>query len=482
MKRTLICLGAMLLLSAGIIAGGAVYLAEQGDDIRLAHTLLAGDPAAARGITLTLPVEGTVTLQYWLTTVDLGAEELAPETVHTFYPQGVPRDTDPKPQVEFYVSGMDFIINRSNGIDFDRYMPGTEEFERYRSDIDLILPAKAVAERTKPGETRTEELRLADFYDHYAINGEVFLPNENGVSYALLSAQEELALSDYFRLSIPEDAVVEVSATRDEAGNVIQVMSDFVGMDAPYDLDIQTALVEEGVFLSFAGVREIAGDVRLPQQWAERCGVYYLPFSDSTLRGEFSREVPIFALDRARKIHDLPLEGRVLLLPCGDGRRAVLYAREAGELKLRVFDAASGQCVQAGSVFLLEEGEDFSLLGSGEGFWVLTRGDDFFRVVEDSGNALTPTLSGTLDRRAIYGEDAWGYRENCAYDGRRLVMTGATGWADCALYVQVYDEGGLAYGARIDHSLDVEDAGSGYSQTYRPDEDKGYPWVAFAEK
>ena len=384
--------------------------------------------------------------------------------------------------MELYVSsGVNFSSSSDGGIDFNRYIPGTEEFELYSSDI-LILPAMAVAERTKPGETRTEELCLADFYDYYPINGEVLLPDEDGFSRAWLSEREAMALRDYFRLSIPEDAVVEVSATRDEAGNVIQVMSNFAGEGEPYHLDMQTALMEEGVFLSIAGIRDIDEDIRLPQQWAERCGVYYLPFSDSTLRGEFSRETPIFALDRARKIHDLPLEGRVLLLPCGDGRRAVLYAREAGELKLRVFDAASGQCVQTGSVFLLEEGEDFSLLGSDDGFWVLTRGDDFFRVVEDSGSALTPTLSGTLDRRAIYGEDAWGYRENCVYDGRRLVMTGATGWADCALYVQVYDEGGLAYGARIDHSLDVEDAGSGYSQTYRPDEDKGYPWVAFAEK
>ena len=56
MKRTLIFLLVLLLTAAGLLTAGAGYLTSTDDDITLTHNLIAGDPAAAAGVTLTLPV------------------------------------------------------------------------------------------------------------------------------------------------------------------------------------------------------------------------------------------------------------------------------------------------------------------------------------------------------------------------------------------------------------------------------------------
>ena len=88
MKRTLSLLLALLLVSAGLLTAGAVYLTGTEDDIVLTHNLVAGDPAAAQGITLTLPTGTQQAKLCWETTVDLGTAELYPETEFRFYPTG----------------------------------------------------------------------------------------------------------------------------------------------------------------------------------------------------------------------------------------------------------------------------------------------------------------------------------------------------------------------------------------------------------
>ena len=154
----------------------------------------------------------------------------------------------------------------------------------------------------------------------------------------------------------------------------------------------------------------------------------------------------------------------------------LLYAREDGELRLSVFDTDTWQCVQWESIFSLDEEDDYSLLGIGEGFMVMSGSDNIFRVVEEKDGVYTPALSGVQDMGDGY-VDEWWYYTVCAYDGQRLVISGVTIPGDCSLWVQVYDETGLTYGARIDHSLDREDAWNLYE--YNGNVADQYPIVAF---
>ena len=477
MKRTLSLLLALLLVSAGLLTAGAVYLTGTEDDIVLTHNLVAGDPAAAQGITLTLPTGTQQAKLCWETTVDLGTAELYPETEFRFYPTGRTWESTPEPRVEIYTGSTSFSMSSSGGIDFLEYT-GEGEWDPSRSMEHslMVLSAADVAERTENGETRTETLRLADYYDYYPITVELYLPDQEGRSHVYATWADCQALTDYFGLRVPEDLMVEVSVTKDELGQVYNVETNDTG-NQRFWFDCQAIVVENGICMSISVESE---NIDVPENLVacrDGFGLYFIPFSEE-LKTDYEQGDPVFDLENIRMFCPLAQGSSPLLLNREAEGQVLLYAREDGALKLSVFDVDTWQCVQWESIFALGAEDYYSLLGSGEGFMVMYRSDDgFFRVVEEQDGVYTPALSGTWDRGEGY-VDEWWYETACAYDGERLVISGITGNGNGSLWVQVYDETGLTYGARIDHSLDREDVWNFYE--YRTDAvTEQYPIITF---
>lgn len=476
MKRTLILLLALLLAAAGLLTAGAGYLTGTEDAIELTHTLIAGDPAAAEGITLTLPTGDQQGRMAWVTSVDLGAEALAPETEFTFYPNGRRLQAQAEPSVEIYTGSTSFGMSSSGGIDFAEYTGQGEEApgRPYESTM-MVLPAADIAERTENGETRTETVRLSDYYDYYPIAVELYLPDEKGNSRVYATWEECRALTDYFRMEVPEDLMVEVSVTKDEYGQVSNVESNDTG-EQRFWFRCDTVVLEDGVCLSITVESEGVELPDVPVGCRDGFGLYFLPFSEE-LKTDYEQGDPVFDLAHVRMFCPLARGSSPLLL-AGEEGQLLLYAREDGALKLSVFDTDTWQCVQWESIFPLGEEEYYSVLGSGDGFRVMARDDGFFRVVEEKDGVYAPALSGTQDTREGYVKEWW-YAAACGYDGQRLVLSGITGSGDCSCWVQVYEAEGLAYGARIDHSLDREDAWNRYE--YREDSYVSdlYPLISF---
>ena len=475
MKRTLILLLALLLAAVGLLAAGVGYLTSTEDDIELTHHLVAGDPAAAAGIKLTLPVGDQGSQTCWETTVDLGTEELAPETTFTFYPQGKTWEDDPQPQAEIYTGSINFSMSSNGGIDFSEYDGASaEDPGRYYDATMMVLPAADVAERTENGETRTETLRLADYYDYYPMTVELYLPDQEGRSHVYAAWAECQALTDYFGLRVPEDLMVEVSVTKDELGQVYNVETSDTG-NQRFWFDCQTVVVEDGVCLAIAVMSEDMDVSKDLVACRDGFGLYFIPFSDE-LKTDYEQGDPVFDLEHVRMFCPLAPGSAPMLLSREAEGQVLLYAREDGALKLSVFDTDTWQCVQWETIFPLGEEDAYSLLGSGDGFMVMSGPDNMFRVVEEADGVYTPALSGVQDMGEGY-VDEWWYNVECAYDGQRLAVAGITASGDCSLWVQVYDETGLTYGARIDHSLDREDAWNLYE--YNGNVADQYPIVAF---
>ena len=476
MKRTLIFLLVLLLAAAGLLTVGAGYLTSTEDDIELTHHLVAGDPSAAAGITLTLPVGDQRSQTCWETTVALGTEMLSPETAFTFYPGGKDWEGSIQPGAEIYTGSFSYGISASGSIDFADYL-GEGEDPSYRHDATLmVLPAVDVAERTENGETRTETVRLADYYDYYPMTVELYLPDQEGRSHVYATWADCQALTDYFGLRVPEDLMVEVSVTKDELGQVYNVETNDTG-NQRFWFDCQAIVVENGICMSISVESE---NIDVPENLVacrDGFGLYFIPFSEE-LKTDYEQGDPVFDLENIRMFCPLAQGSSPLLLNREAEGQVLLYAREDGALKLSVFDVDTWQCVQWESIFPLGAEDYYSLLGSGEGFMVMYRSDDgFFRVVEEQDGVYTPALSGTRDRGEGY-VDEWWYDTACAYDGERLVISGITGNGNGSLWVQVYDETGLTYGARIDHSLDREDVWNFYE--YRTDAvTEQYPIITF---
>ena len=475
MKRTLILLLALLLAAVGLLAAGVGYLTSTEDDIELTHHLVAGDPAAAAGIKLTLPVGDQGSQTCWETTVDLGAEELAPKTEFTFYPKGKTWENDPQPRVDIYTGSINFGMSSTGGIDFSEYTgEGEEDPGRLYDATMMVLPAADVAERTENGETRTETVRLADYYDYYPMTVELYLPDQEGRSHVYATWAECQALTDYFGLRVPEDLMVEVSVTKDELGQVYNVETNDAD-NQRFWFDCQTVVVEDGVCLAIAVMSEDMDVSKDLVACRDGFGLYFIPFSDE-LKTDYEQGDPVFDLEHVRMFCPLAPGSAPMLLSREAEGQVLLYAREDGALKLSVFDTDTWQCVQWETIFPLGEEDAYSLLGSGDGFMVMSGPDNMFRVVEEADGVYTPALSGVQDMGEGY-VDEWWYNVECAYDGQRLAVAGITASGDCSLWVQVYDETGLTYGARIDHSLDREDAWNLYE--YNGNVADQYPIVAF---
>lgn len=475
MKRTLIFLLVLFLAAAGLLAAGAGYLTSTEDDIELTHHLVAGDPAAATGIKLTLPVGDQGAQTCWETAVDLGTEELAPETAFTFYPGGKSWESTPQTYAEIYTGSVNFSMSSSGGIDFSEYDGASaEDPGRYYEVTMMVLPAADVAERTENGETRTETLRLADYYDYYPVTVELYLPDQEGRSHVYATWADCQALTDYFGLRVPEDLMVEVSVTKDELGQVYNVETNDAD-NQRFWFDCQTVVVEDGVCLAIAVMSEDMDVSKDLVACRDGFGLYFIPFSDE-LKTDYEQGDPVFDLEHVRMFCPLAPGSAPMLLSREAEGQVLLYAREDGALKLSVFDTDTWQCVQWETIFPLGEEDAYSLLGSGDGFMVMSGPDNMFRVVEEADGVYTPALSGVQDMGEGY-VDEWWYNSECAYDGERLVLAGITASGDCSLWVQVYDETGLTYGARIDHSLDREDAWNLYE--YNGNVADQYPIVAF---
>ena len=477
MKRTLIFLLALLLAAAGILTAGAGYLTSREEAIELTHHLVAGDPAAAAGIRLTLPVGDQRSQTCWETTVDLGAEELAPKTEFTFYPKGKTWENDPQPRVDIYTGSVNFGMSSTGGIDFSEYTgEGEEDPGRLYDATMMVLPAADVAERTENGETRTETLRLADYYDYYPMTVELYLPDQEGRSHVYATWADCQALTDYFGLRVPEDLMVEVSVTKDELGQVYNVETNDAD-NQRFWFDCQTVVVEDGVCLAIAVMSEDMDVSKDLVACRDGFGLYFIPFSDE-LKTDYEQGDPVFDLEHVRMFCPLAPGSAPMLLSREAEGQVLLYAREDGALKLSVFDTDTWQCVQWETIFPLGEEDAYSLLGSGDGFMVMSGPDNMFRVVEEADGVYTPALSGVQDMGEGY-VDEWWYNVECAYDGQRLAVAGITASGDCSLWVQVYDETGLTYGARIDHSLDREDAWNLYE--YNSNVADPYPIITVTE-
>ena len=477
MKRTLIFLLALLLAAAGILTAGAGYLTSREEAIELTHHLVAGDPAAAAGIRLTLPVGNQRSQTCWETTVDLGTEELEPETTFIFNPpQGAWRKYEAASSVDIYTGSASFSMSSSGGgIDFSEYTgEGAEDSGRYYEATMMVLPAADIAERTENGETRTETVRLSDYYEYYPVTMELYLLDQEGRYRMYANWAECQALTDYFGLKVPEDLMVEVSVTKDELGQVYNVETNDAD-NQRFWFDCQAIVVEDGLCMSIAVMSEGVDVSENLVACRDGFGLYFIPFSDE-LKTDYEQGDPVFDLEHVRMFCPLAPGSAPMLLSREAEGQVLLYAREDGALKLSVFDTDTWQCVQWETIFPLGEEDAYSLLGSGDGFMVMSGPDNMFRVVEEADGVYTPALSGVQDMGEGY-VDEWWYNVECAYDGQRLAVAGITASGDCSLWVQVYDETGLTYGARIDHSLDREDAWNLYE--YNGNVADQYPIVAF---
>ena len=415
MKRSLTALCLAAALTLGTLAGAHLWVNAARDRLALRETVLAGDSAAAAGVTAAYRLWDADGHLSWKTAFTPGG---TPETVFRFDPERQEPDMSWafQPYGELNYSLSSIGIQSYTGL----VLPESGE-------EPVVAVAYGVQERTSPGETRTETVPMDGYSPYYPL---LFSGRWQGLSDSFDSSSNGY-LSHYFRIPVPPEQTIEVSVTKDDSGAVTAVSAQF-SQDMPA-LWSGSAVCPEGIYL-VAGAPTADGTDAL--ECPDGPGVHFIPCRED--------DCPWFDLSGLRLFY--PAE-HALGLRLGEAGRLLLYTREEGKLALTVLDRETGEALER--LELLEMGEEETLLDpidSGPLHLAVLSGGAFCLVQEEEGRAV-PVLTGSLDqeedalRRLILRSQA------LAWDGARMV------WGTCDWYgadLGVWDAQGLQFLARYE--------------------------------
>lgn len=442
MKKMLTILAILAVLSAGAVAACHGWVNAAREQVEIGEIIQAGDRSDAAGLTVRYQTATQDGLLRWDTTFSLGGE-LTPESDFRFSNQ---RDFFPW-------EGGDRVDLRTASGDFSAGGDPLSDSRGWERRHDMLLePARDVAGRTAAGETRTETVPLADYYDFYPLNFSVSQETRAsdgsrawvGWSAYQVGEEEFGKLERYFRIPVPADCMMTVTVEKDRDGNVCQVISSTQAEVQPkvaYPSGMWSAfglVSEEGVYLLVDG-----GNSPL----AVQKGIHFIPISGRMSDDWGLPEHLHLDFDCIRLLH--PVErGELMEFRWNSSKsKLMVYTREDEKLLLTVVDAATGQVDQC--LELLdwpdptdpEEWLGLTVADDGDLHAAELNGGRFIALREEGDRCVPILVSDTGERSmAIDSQDT-----RLAWDGKRLAIAyGGSGYGGSRLFV---DAGGAMFDA-----------------------------------
>lgn len=444
MKKWVCFLALLAVASLTLLIAAHVSLYRQRDRVEIYQETLAGDPAAAEGITVTFHDRQSDQL-FWDSAIPLGTAEPQAETDFRFCltPQREGFAIRYAPSIEFW--GASGISDRQGDPAFD------ELWERMYG---------ALAEDAPLGEERTVTGRLRDYCDYLPLR--IISLSSEPYSVFVEDTENEAAaareLARYLNVVPSDDWTLEI--TYADYGD--SQSSGAVTNLAPPRVLAQAT--EQGLYLC---LRTDRPDML---QCRDGVGLWFVPFRDTGRtvtcypgNGAPPEKRPIVTLDvsRARVAYPYdPYEAEPLALERSeDGKDLLLYLREGEDLVLLAVDAASGQVRQ--ELTLAEDtakGSDVFFVDAAPSGWIAALSTGPFALVTEEAGRYALACSGVLEApegAEGYGRDfRWNMMlsDNCPralWDGERLTWVSlAAGIYNIHLgfYAAVFDrQGAMTY-------------------------------------
>ena len=445
MRKSLIILEILLMLSLGILVSAVTTVDAQHERITITEETLFGDPAAAEGLQISTHVHDQHRL-FWDTTYDAGPDP-RPETVFTYHDQRIYEQWESVGSFSLQPSHLNSGF--SGIVDLEAEMQHQQEF----SDSPVLwLPVKDVADRTKANEERVEQIRLSDYYDWFPM-GYLFDP-QSGTRYY----DDENNLLQFFEknfpIPVPEDLELTVTVSKDEAGRIYNV--DYYETKGMMLNTYSNAVVlEDGVFFGMFGEADFS-------HFAQGYGLYYMPVEKdetiTTLNTRTRELIPkVYLKQQCENIYPMnPAdceEGSLYL--SADGQQVYAFTKEQGQVRLTVIDSHTRQILQqidtgnAHTPMVWCQGEVVAIV-TGDEAW------ENFRLqiwlVKDG--LLQPWLDTEMYRFSDESVN-WYVNPVIVFDGQRLAMVRYHDHYNYASHrVLIYDSSGLLYAGDYHHSGD----------------------------
>lgn len=438
MKKSLILITCLLVLSAGVFSFAFCWVSEGEEAISVEETVLYGDRNAAEGITVTNQIHCGFHM-FWDTEYTVG-RELSVKTSYR-YSQPEQRENEIRPSdMQLYT--------------YNNYaMSGTINLSDQKSYELPLLVAADVANRTSSGETHEELLSLADYYQFYPVSMDLYLSEGRKVLY-----NEQTDMANYFKIPVSQDHKVRVSVTKDKNGSVSYVEQRSEKGDISISAG-SAVITASGGYCAVSVTNDNGNEIRLPENLS---GIHFLPFSETKggLEPSLKEMHRVYPLDENVQVLRLtkdPIEERLLL-----------FTKENEAILLSVIDMSTMKLIQK-----TELGKDAAELELWDvkqyaSFLVPVFSDYHFTLLSrDSDGLFQMEFIGNLGQHRSIAEKFQLQDAVMDYDGSRLAVAvyqpytshkQSNGeyqyFSSHSTYLMVFGREGLTYAGKYDQSSD----------------------------
>ena len=447
MKKSLVFAGIILL---ALLSGGIYEVKEvlsQKNDVMVYCQTLNGDVKEAEGIRFWLHNNWAEQL-YWDTLVTIGGvEDGLVESETVFRPDW---KGSSERQYRFYSP----LLHREEGVELhiengtSIHNMSKQGIALENSSIPFVKSAIDVASRVAPGQSRTEVLKLSNYYEYYDMWMEVF-----SFRSQLWNGGDNF-IPDFFGMEVPDSHEIEVTISKNENGAVNNVDIYTINDEGRSAILSSSHMAKDGIYFSFHCVDDSGKMVKMKTKVGN--GIFFLP-----LEGMDDEEGSLKVLiSDMKKVYSLPSEDCFVMEVQMDEAREKLFilTREAEQVVLRVVDAST---MEERQKIRLTDVTDMTALKQmdqvEDGVWVLltdgtfcylTKGEDGNLQKQNTGSlGEGPRLDDNSERPLAYDLDH--------QDGKLAIICEESYYGNSA-YVYVFEGDTLLYKGYFLHSGDYE--------------------------
>lgn len=492
MKKSLVL--TFILLGIALLSfPAALVMVDCGKErIVITEEVLSGDPEAAAGITLKIPVHYDRQL-LWDTEYTIGSGRGA-ESVFSFSSRQVTWGWVSERKAGLWLESgvrvgsalMGFTGNPAASNDVN-YVPVNLE------NIVFSEAVRAVVERTGDGESHSEIIRVGDYY---AYNPVIFETEGGSVTYEGNYDEACDYLTEFFHISVAEDRV-EITVEKSNTGEIISVRIRKVPEDEAVVAVSASAFGSDGMYYvyllentrtgDFADRGQNRGIFFFPYEWEADRDLIRLDLTRVRKAGEFPGDVyPIqMLLDEDESLMYLAVKEK-------EGYGLYIYALER-ETPVLLQQIPVNRSNLSGNMEYLAQAADsspeeekdgsvllpyFCRMSLEDGGILMTWSDNSFSFVAREDGRYRWWCDGMFPESREYEEAPFPIENVCAFDGKRLVLAAYENWYSLNVLTAVYDEQGQKYVGLYRHSEENDiDEGLGIYSKVMPQGTREKPFM-----
>lgn len=433
MKKSF-CVAAVLLALGAAFFVKAVYTVNgQSDDVVITENTLYGDPGTASGLNLRVTSQWQDYL-VWDTVYNVENGET--ESDFSFYPYEKNWQEPVSAGVELWVP-LGWGMARTSSL--------SHPFDPEGSALSEVV--KAVMERTAPGESRTETVRLSDYYEYFPLEFSI-RRNDLNVHYN----DDVKFYADFFHIPVPDWLTLEIELEKDETGDVIALECS-----SEYSVYFSGAFAfgQEGCYFSYYPENE--SEILTVETGADY-GIYYVPY---LIEKYGSNSIDP---EQTRMLCGLP-SGLITVYMALNENLGELYLMtiEEQDYYLNVYQMEQEKLIQKQKIFVRSISGEFGEESNPYFAQLSVHDEGVLMVWKDGSFALAAHGEEEMKlwclERHPGGEMIFPYEHVWAFDGQRLAFASFADWDSMNVELAVFQDGELAWYGVCDNSGSV-----GYEQ------------------